>query len=434
VEGRARAVPPPPGQVPAVLTEGALDQGLLSIAIAAAIGIAVGFLLGSRRQDLLHERLQVVRERERVEADQAVVRLRREIVDMTARNAEQAEAFQLLPDVVRDMFAARTRRALLPLMMKLVDMLFRPEQIAIFVARPTQRRLALAERHGLPTALPLGFELDYGQGRVGYVAATRVAMDDADFKSARGEKTRDVAEVQAQLRLTEVRDLRSDAVAPVVEGDHVFAVVSVGGARTRRGYEKRLLTMVTGIAAAALVNVTNSRAAEEASGTDGMTGLFNRKRLEDRLDEQINKADRDGVRLSVLMIDIDHFRHYNETNGLLQGDDLLRQLATLLRGAIRADDLLARYAGEEFVVVYPGADKDTALRLADQLRATVEAYPFPFRGLQPGGALTISGGVATYPQDSKVGRDLLRQADEALYDAKAEGRNRINGAMPNYLT
>ena len=93
----------------------------------------------------------------------------------------------------------------------------------------------------------------------------------------------------------------------------------------------------------------------------------------------------------------------------------------------------ARMGGGEFVVLYPGAPKATALRLAEALRKTVEAYPFPHRAHQPLGAVTLSGGVAAYPEDSRTGTTLLQAASEALFEAKADGRNRVLAASPSYL-
>jgi diguanylate cyclase (GGDEF)-like protein len=265
------------------------------------------------------------------------------------------------------------------------------------------------------------------------VAVNKVCMNDADFKGARGEKAEKAQDVKRQLAASEVRGLRPEVVAPIAEGDTLFGVVSVGGVRQRKGLEKRLLLMVGELAAQALSNSERMRLADESAGHDGMTGLLNRRRVMERLEKELHRAERDSLPLSVLMLDLDHFRQYNENNGHVQGDDVLRQLAQLLRSSVRSDDMVARYAGEEFLVVYPGADKDVAARLAEQLRAAVEAYPFPFRGLQPRGALTVSGGVATYPQDSKIGRELVRCADQALFEAKAAGRNQVAAATPSYL-
>ncbi len=113
---------------------------------------------------------------------------------------------------------------------------------------------------------------------------------------------------------------------------------------------------------------------------------------------------------------------------------MLKTLGKILKGSIREDDMAARYGGEEFVVLYPGVAKADALRLAEGLRRAVESAAIAHGARQPLGALTISGGVATFPEDSANAVDLIRCADQALYEAKAAGRNRIVAASANYLT
>ncbi|HEX6738094.1 MAG TPA: GGDEF domain-containing protein, partial [Vicinamibacteria bacterium] len=138
--------------------------------------------------------------------------------------------------------------------------------------------------------------------------------------------------------------------------------------------------------------------------------------------------------LSLLIMDIDHFKNYNDTNGHLEGDQVLKTVGEILRRSIRQDDVAARYGGEEFVIIYNGASKEVALRLAEKLRHAVEAYPFRHGEKQPLGRVTLSGGVANFPDDARSARDLMRSADQALYEAKSSGRNRIVGAGKNYLT
>jgi diguanylate cyclase (GGDEF)-like protein len=138
--------------------------------------------------------------------------------------------------------------------------------------------------------------------------------------------------------------------------------------------------------------------------------------------------------LSLLLLDIDHFKNYNDTSGHPEGDAVLKAVGQILRGSVREDDVAARYGGEEFVVVYPGASKAQALALAENLRHAVESHPFAHGARQPCGRVTLSGGVATFPDDSRSGADLVQCADQALYAAKDAGRNRIVAARPNYLT
>jgi diguanylate cyclase (GGDEF)-like protein len=347
--------------------------------------------------------------------------LQRRLARIEEQAREQAEIFRLIPPLLHQMFTVPGRRGAAPLALSLVQQLFRPEQCAIFMARPAQRRLALADGHGLPASLVPGFELEYGQGRVGHVAETRTVMDEADFAAASPL-------LRSHLDATATPGLRADLLAPIEDDGQLIGVLCVGGLRTGRGHEKALLRMVADVTAVALAQISRLRATEEAANVDSLTGVYNKRHLQRRLEEELQKAQREGVPLSLLMLDIDHFKNYNDANGHLEGDEVLKTVGQVLKGSIREDDVAARYGGEEFVVLYVGAGKDLALRLAEGLRRAVESFAFPHRERQPLGALTISGGVASFPGDVGSGVDLIRAADQALYEAKASGRNRILAA------
>jgi diguanylate cyclase (GGDEF)-like protein len=402
----------------------------LALWLAIALGgVVAGWFLASLLSDDRRplEEAQALRDRERVEAERAIARIRRQLEEAETREHEHATLFQILPEVVNQMFAAKGRREVLPLALKLVDQTFRPSQAAIFVVRPAERRLVLAVGHDLPASLRPGRELDYGQSRVGYVAASRLAMDDADFRGA-------TALVRRQLEATAIREFRADVVAPIEGDGNLVAVVCVGGIQLRQAHAKRLLKMVADLTGVALVHVQRLKNSQEAADVDGLTGLLNKRALERRITEEVARAERQDANLSLLLLDIDHFKNYNDTSGHPEGDAVLKAVGQILRSSVREDDVAARYGGEEFVVVYPGATKTQALALAENLRVAVESHTFTHGGRQPAGRVTLSGGVATYPEDSRSSRDLVQCADQALYAAKDAGRNRIVAARPNYLT
>jgi len=159
--------------------------------------------------------------------------------------------------------------------------------------------------------------------------------------------------------------------------------------------------------------------------TDGLTGLYNHRYLMERLRRDIERARESGERLSVLMIDIDHFKAYNDLNGHMAGDIALKEVAAVIRSSAKRQDVCARYGGEEFAVIAYGTDRELAARVAERLRAEVEARDFPNEEVLPGGNLTVSCGVATCPEDSTDSGGLVEYADRALYAAKNSGRNRV---------
>ncbi|MFQ5648806.1 MAG: diguanylate cyclase [bacterium] len=159
--------------------------------------------------------------------------------------------------------------------------------------------------------------------------------------------------------------------------------------------------------------------------TDGLTGLYNYRYFREQLQQEINRALRHELNLSLIMIDIDHFKHYNDTNGHPAGDLLLREMGKLLKDNIRSIDVASRYGGEEFCLVLNETNKNAARIVAEKIRKLVEEHTFEFEEKQPTGRITISTGVATFPEDGKEFEVLVTRADERLYLAKQAGRNTI---------
>jgi diguanylate cyclase (GGDEF)-like protein len=159
--------------------------------------------------------------------------------------------------------------------------------------------------------------------------------------------------------------------------------------------------------------------------TDGLTGIFNYRFFKEQLHKEIIRAQRHDKHLSIAMLDIDFFKKYNDTHGHPAGDAVLKNIAEILVKNIRTIDLAARYGGEEFAIIFVETDKAAAGFVASKLKQLVEDYKFPYESTQPNGKITVSMGVATYPENGKTSDDLIAIADKRLYRAKKEGRNRV---------
>ena len=161
--------------------------------------------------------------------------------------------------------------------------------------------------------------------------------------------------------------------------------------------------------------------------TDALTGLHNRRDFDDGLARHFERSQREGAGLSVVLLDIDRFKLYNDTYGHPAGDACLRRVAGCIRdSAKRPNDMTARLGGEEFAVLLPNTDLAGAQKVADDIRRAVEGLQMPHSGVERG-YVTISAGVATMNGDSGIatGMDLMEAADKALYAAKAGGRNQV---------
>lgn len=159
--------------------------------------------------------------------------------------------------------------------------------------------------------------------------------------------------------------------------------------------------------------------------TDPLTRLYNFGFFRQRLDDELLRAEETEDLVSLVLFDIDHFKHFNDTNGHEEGNVVLSGVAAIMKRTGRRGDILARYGGEEFVCLLYGAAKDEAARFAEMVREAIAKEPFPGGEKQPSGKVTISAGVATFPEDARDASTLLQEADKRLYRAKEGGRNRV---------
>lgn len=165
----------------------------------------------------------------------------------------------------------------------------------------------------------------------------------------------------------------------------------------------------------------------ELAITDGLTGRYNHRYFQERFALEVERSRRHNLPLSLMMADVDHFKQYNDRYGHPAGDTVLRAVADQLAMSRRANDIIARYGGEEFALLLPDTPKDAAMLLADQLRQQVAEMPVETSGSRPLEQITISIGVASYPDDASDAESLLNAADRALYHAKHDGRNCVRG-------
>ncbi|MEW6718915.1 MAG: diguanylate cyclase [Thermodesulfobacteriota bacterium] len=167
---------------------------------------------------------------------------------------------------------------------------------------------------------------------------------------------------------------------------------------------------------------TNHFLAEQVK-RDGLTGLYNHAYFQEVLARETARAGRYNRTFSLLFADLDHFKRYNDLQGHQAGDKALVLAADIFRRSVRKSDYVARYGGEEFVIMLPETGKDKAQIVAERIRGAIANHPFPGREGQPGGALTISIGISSFPEDGMLPVELIRGADAALYTAKRGGGN-----------
>ncbi len=171
--------------------------------------------------------------------------------------------------------------------------------------------------------------------------------------------------------------------------------------------------------------ISANKALKELAVRDGLTGLYNHRYFQEALTVEVLRCKRHERGFSLLFIDVDNFKNYNDVNGHPEGDTVLKTISDLVNSRLRASDILARYGGEEFIALLPEASEEIAREIAEDVRKLVEDHPFVGEDAQPLGKLTISVGAATFQKDGTDGSTLLEAADRRLYKAKELGRNKI---------
>lgn len=379
----------------------------------------------SRRFGKASMRPQLRALQEEVEAAQQRERGFRQDATEANRRAERAESIARdlersigeLPEIAQRLSATRNIREIPACALELVQEVFDPSYSVFYTCvRGNLVAVATAGRAAVQT----GHRIQAGRGIVGWTALKQMPLtpeavaNESNLARGRyltaGESTSDFS-----------------MCLPVVRGNETVGVVLVGPSRRvlpRAIDLGRTIALMTSVAISSAVVL---REQEHLAQTDGLTGLFNKRHILDHIERELQSEENRGRSYSIFLFDIDHFKHYNDTHGHQPGDDLLKSVAALLKSALRDDEYVGRYGGEEFLLAMAGVDKAQALQAAERIRATISSHPFRFAEQQPLGRISVSGGVASWPADGPDLQSLIRCADEALYEAKHAGRDRVQG-------
>jgi len=235
-------------------------------------------------------------------------------------------------------------------------------------------------------------------------------------------------ELTSLREIHRLQELHSEVVAPLIHSKRLEGLVMLGPKIDGRAYtepELEMLTLMANLMAVAITNARLYKRLKDISIRDELTGIFNYRYFKIRLRDEILRARRTDRPLALVILDVDHFKNYNDTLGHPAGDQVLRQIARILHHSVRGSDVVARYGGEEFCIILPEVSEEGALAFGERIRQSIEDFPFYRENVQPGGRVTVSLGAAVFPNDAQIMKELIVKADAALYRAKRLGRNRV---------
>lgn len=331
------------------------------------------------------------------------------LYSLERRRAEQLEAINA---VARQTTAVLDVDELLDVVCNLLLDWFHIDHVSVLLVEGEALRVAAYEGRLTPN-VPVGSELAPGQG----LAARALS-------SGRSIIANDVAAAEGYIE--GFSETQSELCVPLIFFGEKLGVLALDSAR-KHAFEKedlQPLESVADICAAAIQNASYFDRVSQLAYVDGLTGIHNRRYFEMRIGEELDRASRSHQKMSLIMVDIDHFKRLNDEFGHLLGDEVLRMVSSMMKQQVRKHDLVCRYGGEEFVIVVIDTGIENAVRVAEKLRRQIENHHFP--GVAR--PVTISCGVADYPDHGLSRDEVVAAADAAMYAAKQAGRNRVRAA------
>jgi len=294
---------------------------------------------------------------------------------------------------------------------KIINEQVTPFYQAIFKVTHYESVLKLAWEEGQSRYSTVEDSVLWGEGLIGKAAEQRQMMvhsTEANRKEIIHEEKDDIC-----------------VAYPLLFQKKIMGILYLELENTRFEHNKVMLDTFATFIGMALHSSELMEMKQQEAITDGLTQLLNHANYEQRLKEIFASAKRYQRPLSLLLMDIDHFKHYNDTNGHQQGDVVLMDVSRLLKSNTRASDIVARYGGEEFVAIFPETGLQGAEVAAEKIRKSIESHSFPNGNKQPLGTVSISCGVSTLTDEITAPEQLVELADKALYRAKEKGRNRV---------
>lgn len=230
-----------------------------------------------------------------------------------------------------------------------------------------------------------------------------------------------------QYRLLEQQGVTSFIIAPFHQKRNVVGIIGVFSFDNKQ-FNIKDLDLLRKVSAPTSLLVENAVLFERTKTlaiTDSLTQLYNRRHFEQKLNAVCINSEKKKTPVSLCIADVDFFKYYNDVNGHQAGDAVLKKIAEVLKQGVKGSDIVGRYGGEEFIIIFPDTEKADVVRICENISRKIKSFVFYNEEAQPNNNLTISFGVASFPEDAQTPEQLIKQADFALYRAKELGKDRV---------
>lgn len=359
--------------------------------------------------------------REAHSRDQQILNLQAHIEALNDLNGRYLTFMFTIPSIVRRLNASQHFNEVISSIFRLVKEVIFTETVEIYTFDRETDLLLKISPDGEAAGGPCTYTLE--EGLIGAAAKDRMLRTKENVPKNR-IKQNDTDQDKRDMWMA----------APIIFNDSLLGVIGIGEVNKPTGNEGNFMKMIADIAGTVLMNQALFVATKNKAETDPLTGLYNRRYFFQMANLEVEKSIRDYFPISIFLFDIDHFKHYNDTNGHDAGDRLLKELSRVTLEVTRKTSVVARYGGEEFIILLPGIGKEDAFVYADRLRETICSHPFPHGDKQPLGCVSVSGGIASFPTDAGSIKEIISLADIALYKAKSDGRNKVIKHEPFFFS
>ena len=348
---------------------------------------------------------------------QQIGALSAELKNLKKEASRKSEIAETLPQITKKITEILPSGAYPAIAVRFVKDFLHAEKVGYFAPAEESSDYTLVVGAGFPPDWPGKVRIHSDEGILGTALRKKMVVTKMDPHSSSGRR--------ATRRSLETMEVAPDFVAPVFGVSGILGALVIAGCPFPLEEERIYVSMLADLLSMALQNAAHLDPSKDGKWVDQLTGVANRLYFQQRFESEIRRTENYRQGLALFMFDIDEFKKINDTHGHLAGDVVIRKMAELVKKNTRGSDLAGRYGGDEFMVLITSTTEGQAASFAEHIREMISTTGIPIPGSEVPVRITISGGLAIFPSHGQSTTELFRAADEALYESKRQGRNRV---------